>query len=469
MTVLEHLTAADVPTDVHHLGMVALVPEDRDLDRLVLDGGEPKEELHVTLAFLGEADDLPDDVYATLQSELASRAEDLTLLQGDAFAVSQFNPHGEDPCVVLGVGGAWLDDVRGQALQAVANAAGAHGADSSWQLPEQHQPWVPHLTLAYDPTPEQLDAALERVGPVMFDRLRLAVGDETTDFDLTGGVVLVASAGEPTIQDQLELRVARFEQVVARALRRAVRTGTRSLGEVVTAAGGWVRLQEAEQSAAAVSLDELAAIEEAWRAELLTTVDPAIARVYEEGARDARELLAELAEAVPVTPVDQRALAAEVYLGEADNRLRGIGTDLWRTTRLELSTGLAAGEDIDQLARRVRGVLATTDVRARTIARTEVIGASNAGQLTQMQASGLVAAKTWLATADSRTRLSHRAASGQTVPLDGQFTVGGARLAHPGDPTGPADEVVNCRCTLLYELPDEFEGGEPGALEQGAG
>lgn len=458
MTVLDHLTAADVPMDVHHQGMVALVPEDRDLDRLVVEGGELREDLHLTLAFLGEAADLPDDVYDRLRTELAVRAEGLTLLQGDAFAVSQFNPHGEDPCVVLGVSGAWLEDVRHAVLQSVGYAS---EPDGDWELPTQHSPWVAHLTLAYDPTPDQLDAALERVGPVMFDRLRLAVGDETTDFDLTGGVVLTAAAGEPTTERQLELRQARFEQVVARALRRAVRAGTRSLGEVVTAGGGWVQLQDTAREPAAVSLDELAAIEEAWRVELLTTVEPALARLWELGAADARELVQVAVERTPVT-LDVRSLQAERYLSEAVNRLAGVGTDLWRATRATLVEGLAGGESIDELTRRVRSVLASTTVRATTIARTEVIGASNAGSLAQMRAVGADApvAKTWLATSDGRTRPTHRTANGQTVPLDGRFTVGGTPLDHPGDPAGPADEVVNCRCTLLYEFADEFEGGQ---------
>jgi SPP1 gp7 family putative phage head morphogenesis protein len=466
VTVLDDLTAATVPTEVHHQGMVALIPEDRELDRLVLDGGEARDQLHLTLLFLGEATDLPDDVYHALQSELASRAEDLTLLQGDAFAVSQFNPHGDEPALVLGVGGAWLTDLRGEALQAVHDAAGPHGADSSWQLPEQHQPWVAHLTLAYDPTPDQFAAALERTGPVMFDRLRLAVGDETTDFELSDGRVLLA-AGEATSEGALERRAARFEEVVSKALRRAVRAGTRSLGEVLTAAGGWLAF---EAQPDAVSLDDLAMIEEAWRLELLTTVEPALARLWELGAADARTLVEAAVERTPVT-LELRSLQAERYLSEATNRLSGIGTDLWRQTRLELVEGLAEGDSIDMLTRRVRSVLASTDVRAKTIARTEVIGASNAGSLAQMRAAGADApvAKTWLATGDARTRPSHREADGQLVLLEQQFEVGGATLDHPGDPAGPAREVVNCRCTVTYQFEDDLpEGVTLGALAQGA-
>lgn len=70
--------------------------------------------------------------------------------------------------------------------------------------------------------------------------------------------------------------------------------------------------------------------------------------------------------------------------------------------------------------------------------------------------------KVWIATLDSRTRPTHFAADGQRTPLGAKFTVGGVQLDHPGDPTGPAREVRNCRCrvgVLAHDepLPDEVD------------
>lgn len=70
--------------------------------------------------------------------------------------------------------------------------------------------------------------------------------------------------------------------------------------------------------------------------------------------------------------------------------------------------------------------------------------------------------KLWIATMDSRTRDTHFAADGQRAPLKGKFTVGGVQLDRPGDPTGPAREVRNCRCrvgVLAHDerLPDEVD------------
>jgi hypothetical protein len=58
--------------------------------------------------------------------------------------------------------------------------------------------------------------------------------------------------------------------------------------------------------------------------------------------------------------------------------------------------------------------------------------------------------KRWVATGDGRTRPSHVAANGQTVALAGRFLVGSSTLDCPHDPNGSAEEVVNCRCTIVY-------------------
>jgi hypothetical protein len=34
--------------------------------------------------------------------------------------------------------------------------------------------------------------------------------------------------------------------------------------------------------------------------------------------------------------------------------------------------------------------------------------------------------------------------------MDEPFTVGGASLMYPGDPAGPAEEVINCRCCVGF-------------------
>lgn len=90
------------------------------------------------------------------------------------------------------------------------------------------------------------------------------------------------------------------------------------------------------------------------------------------------------------------------------------------------------------------------DYRAVRIARTEIVGASNAGSLEGARQTGLNLMKEWLATQDDRVRDRHAEMNGKQVELDGKFTVGTSQMDAPGDPAGAAEDVINCRCTIVY-------------------
>ena len=137
---------------------------------------------------------------------------------------------------------------------------------------------------------------------------------------------------------------------------------------------------------------------------------------------------------------------------ERDNRLRGTVETTWNKVQEAIIDGEAAGESIDGIAKRIGRVFdQAKGYRSRVIARTETIGAANAGALAGARQSGVVEKKVWLAALDHRTRSTHVTADGQKVDVDGTFLVGAHRMAHPGDPAGGASEVVNCRCTMLFE------------------
>jgi hypothetical protein len=45
---------------MHTSGMIALIPSETDLDRLALPDGEPREEIHMTMWYLGDVIDIPE-------------------------------------------------------------------------------------------------------------------------------------------------------------------------------------------------------------------------------------------------------------------------------------------------------------------------------------------------------------------------------------------------------------------------
>jgi len=88
--------------------------------------------------------------------------------------------------------------------------------------------------------------------------------------------------------------------------------------------------------------------------------------------------------------------------------------------------------------------------RAGVIARTESHAAFQFGQQAAAENSGLEMRKEWIAAKDERTRIDHGAADGNLTDLHGSFIVGGERLAHPGDPAGSPENVINCRCATGF-------------------
>jgi HK97 family phage portal protein len=86
-----------------------------------------------------------------------------------------------------------------------------------------------------------------------------------------------------------------------------------------------------------------------------------------------------------------------------------------------------------------------TPARSRMIARTEVIGANNGATIEGFRQSGAVEEKEWLSSRDADVRESHVAMDGVRVGLGQLFPNG---VDYPAG-NGPADETINCRCTLL--------------------
>jgi Phage Mu protein F like protein len=157
-------------------------------------------------------------------------------------------------------------------------------------------------------------------------------------------------------------------------------------------------------------------------------------------------------------PWDQRVFVVR-YLAEVRNRLVRVPDEVFDLIAHEVAVGVNLGEGIPQLRARIDVVLSTSDSerwpnRATVIARTETIGALNAGRSDAFTAVAEEnpdeeLERVWLATDDSRTRHTHEVADGQRVPLGAPFNVGGHELRFPGDPLGPPQEVIQCRCTML--------------------
>lgn len=118
-----------------------------------------------------------------------------------------------------------------------------------------------------------------------------------------------------------------------------------------------------------------------------------------------------------------------------------------------IEDGEAEGWSIEKIADAIREKTGGTvaQYRARVIAKTETGAAANASNLGAAEASGLQIKKSWLTARDEKTRDTHAFADGQVRALDEPFDVGGYKLMHPLDPTGPPQEIIECRCVMDYQ------------------
>lgn len=159
-------------------GMVALYPRPDFAQMLAVPGGEPEEDLHVTLVFLG------DDVGYQSPDGIARAVAQLSDSGGEIsariFGHAVFNPDGDDPCGVYLVGHSpELAQLHDAVVQAVTDV---------FPLPDQHEPWIPHITAGYAGDAGEPQVG-EYTGEVIFDRLGLAFAGQTQFYPLASTVM----------------------------------------------------------------------------------------------------------------------------------------------------------------------------------------------------------------------------------------------------------------------------------------
>lgn len=179
-------------------------------------------------------------------------------------------------------------------------------------------------------------------------------------------------------------------------------------------------------------------------------------------------------------PLDQEAIVNAVQLNSPikEGLYNHLGENVGELkTRIasEVSRGIATGMSYAVIARNIRANMMGTYENpggsyayALRIARTE-------GHRIQCQATmdacfkakekGADVVKQWDSTLDGNTRESHQKVDGEIRELDEKFSNG---LMFPGDPSGGAAEVVNCRCALLQRARWALDEAELETLKERA-
>lgn len=133
------------------------------------------------------------------------------------------------------------------------------------------------------------------------------------------------------------------------------------------------------------------------------------------------------------------------------SKIAQIATTTIKQVRQVIQQGVDLGlseRETGQLLRTQAPMLSAS--RAQTIARTETHAAANYAVQESFLSTGIEARREWVSAEDERTREDHIEANGQIVGLNEPFKVGNSELMYPGDPSGDAEQVINCRCVAVY-------------------
>ena len=148
----------------------------------------------------------------------------------------------------------------------------------------------------------------------------------------------------------------------------------------------------------------------------------------------------------------------------AITNLSGLLLDI-NTTSVKLierivSSGLREGKGIPDIARAIQQSVSTIfNNRAKLIARTEMVKATNTAAMQSSSTSDFMYEKKWIPATDDRTREDHLAmADLDWIPFNEMFIVGGEEMDRPGDPSASASQVCNCRCKVVFRIMRDVDG-----------
>jgi len=242
--------------------------------------------------------------------------------------------------------------------------------------------------------------------------------------------------------------MSRYERKFERAYDQLLREREAELLRRIEAGG--LRAMAAKR---AIDLDALFAPDPDEEAKLQRIYEDLIA---ERGAEAAREIALEL-------EVNLKNRSVQDFIKQRKSvGLDGALDTIEGRVRISLAEGIGLNESLSDLASRVTGIMDEARVgQALTVARTEAVSAFNFASVEAWRQTGEVEQLEWLSARDSAVRETHAAADGQVAGINDAFEVGGARLEYPGDPSGPPEETINCRCVALPIISERARRSRP--------
>jgi len=150
--------------------------------------------------------------------------------------------------------------------------------------------------------------------------------------------------------------------------------------------------------------------------------------------------------------VAQSGTKISTITSTSKDKILGIIQDILSETDLN---GWGIDKATSELYRQVGANLRGNGyARAKAIAQTEMISASNQAAEMAAQSTGYEYVKFWSTSHLPDVRPTHTEAEEYSIQVGGlrpdqTFPNG---LLYPGDPSGSPEEIINCRCTILHQI-----------------
>jgi len=195
---------------------------------------------------------------------------------------------------------------------------------------------------------------------------------------------------------------------------------------------------------------------DSWTDDWTGDLTPTMTDVYtSEGADDAEEMgatwdpstndkLAAAIAAVVAKQVGTSALALKTTQDRIDALVQQAEDNSWDQSTLADEVG----SYFDAPARQSE---IAVGLAVGAIAGVGLLAATIAGSSPSDGGAGTPMMKSWVSMADDKVRESHAEVdTGEFIPIDEPFSVGGEDLMYPADPSGSAEQVCGCRCILAF-------------------
>jgi hypothetical protein len=188
---------------------------------------------------------------------------------------------------------------------------------------------------------------------------------------------------------------------------------------------------------------------------------------YEEAAKSVDATVAAGTGSVLVQPVVDRA-ALQVVQGYTADLIGGLTRDMSARINASIQRAFLGGANLQQLVEQIGSVLeggkfsglfSQVGERAMTIATNEIMRVQSLASVARINDlaphhPGLM--KLWKHIPVARVpRIGHLLADGQIRKPGEPFLVEGEELQYPRDPSGSAENTINCHCLVIPHLSDD--------------